>query len=148
MWSSRSLSTSSTIFGWVFTYCAEDLGFSVVSVSVLPPLKRTWILVVPSFRREFDERGILDEVGEQTFAFAVRRARISPELLEVCGHRDEPFADCLVENKLVFLSPTLPLLSCLGQGTQLVVPLAFQRIGDEAITRIDQHESALREIRF
>jgi hypothetical protein len=28
--------------------CAEDLGFNVLSVSVLPPLKRIWTLVVPS----------------------------------------------------------------------------------------------------
>ena len=34
--------------GGVFTCCADDLGFNVVSVSVLPPLKRTWILVIPS----------------------------------------------------------------------------------------------------
>ena len=38
---SRSLSTSSTMLGVVLTCCADDLGFSVVSVSVLPPLKQT-----------------------------------------------------------------------------------------------------------
>jgi hypothetical protein len=32
--------------GRVLICCADDLGFHVVSVSVLPPLNRTWIFVI------------------------------------------------------------------------------------------------------
>ena len=119
----------------------------VVSVSVLPPLKRTWILVVPSagILMRVD---VLDDVGEQSFAFAVRRIRIFPELIEVCRHGDQPLADRFIEDELILLSRALSFFSGFGQYTELLVPFAFERVGDEAITRIDQHEAALREIRF
>ena len=40
------------------------------------------------------------------------------------------------------------LLSCLRQGAQFVVPFRLKGIGDQAIGRIDQHESTLRQIGF
>ncbi|MEN6426742.1 MAG: hypothetical protein ABFE13_15390 [Phycisphaerales bacterium] len=36
-----------------------------------------------SFCRQFDERGVLDDVGKQSLALAVGRTRISPKLVEV-----------------------------------------------------------------
>ena len=49
---------------------------------------------------------------------------------------------------MVLLSRALSFLSCLGQCAQFVVPFPFEGVGDETVVRIDQHESALREIRF
>src|SRR3990172_7437909 len=85
---------------------------------------------------------------EQSLPLTVRRGRVDPELLEVRRHRDEPFADCIVQDDLILASCTLPFLSCLGEGAQLVVPVCLESIGDEAITRIDHHETALRQVRF
>ena len=101
-----------------------------------------------AFHRQFDQRGILDDVGEQSFALAVRCARIIPELLEVCRHRDQPLADGIVQDELVLLSPTFSFLARLGQRAQLVVPFGLERVGNKSIVRIDQHESALRQIGF
>ena len=64
-----------------------------------PELKTIMQDLGDSFRREFDECGIFNEVGEQPFAFAVRRVGIGPELLEVCSHRDKPFPDGVVEDQ-------------------------------------------------
>jgi hypothetical protein len=49
---------------------------------------------------------------------------------------------------LVVLSPTFSFLSHQGQRAQLVVPLGLERVGNETIARIYQHEAALREIGF
>src|SRR5206468_11153432 len=87
--------------------------------------------------RELDEGRILYDVGEHSLPLALRGSRVSPELLEVRRHREEPFADRVVEDELILLSRTLPSLSCLGQHPQLVVPVSLECIGDEAITRID-----------
>ena len=88
-----------------------------------------------SFGRKFDQRDILDDVGEQSFAFAVRQARITPERFEVRRHGDQPIADRIVEARLVVLLAALPFLLRLGQCAQLVVPFALERIGDETVAR-------------
>lgn len=99
-----------------------------------------------SLDRELHERDILDDVGEQPLALTVREARIGPKRCEVRGHGDEPITDRAVESELVFLPSTLPFLLGVGQCSQLVVPFALERIGDEAVGRIDEHEASLCEI--
>jgi len=46
----NALLTNSTTSEGVWICCADDLGFSVVSVSVFPSLNRTWIRVTRSAR--------------------------------------------------------------------------------------------------
>jgi hypothetical protein len=46
-----------------------------------------------SLHWQFDQRGILDDVGEQSFPLTVRRAWIIPELVEVRRHHNQPLAD-------------------------------------------------------
>jgi hypothetical protein len=86
-------------------------------------------------------------VGEHSLPFAVRSGRVGPEPLEVRGHGDEPVANRIVDRGLIFVSVALPILSCLCQGAQLIVPVRFESVGDQAIARIDHHEAALCEIR-
>ena len=43
--------------------------------------------------RHLDEGDILNDVGEQPFAFTVRRIWIYPKLTEIYRHRDQPLAD-------------------------------------------------------
>jgi hypothetical protein len=86
-------------------------------------------------------------VGKHSFPLAVGCSRVSPKLLKICCHREEPFADRVVQDDLILVSRTLPFLSCLGQQTQLLIPVCLECIGDKAITGIDHHETALRQIR-
>src|SRR6202021_356543 len=99
-----------------------------------------------AFHRKFDQRGILDDVGEKSFALAVRCARIIPELLELCCHRDQPLANGIVQDELVLLSSTLSFLARLAERTQLVIPLGLERVSNKSVVRVDKHESALREV--
>ncbi|WP_457662552.1 hypothetical protein [Sinorhizobium medicae] len=46
------------------------------------------------------------------------------------------------------LSPTFALFAGTGQCAKLLIPFTFERVGDEAVTRIDQHEAALSELGF
>ena len=101
-----------------------------------------------AFSRELEECHVLDDMGEHALSLAVRRGRVRPEFLEVCGQRAEPFADRLVENEPVLPSCPLSVVTCLGQGAQLVIPISLERVGDQAITRIDHHKPALRQICF
>ena len=109
--------------GGVLTCCAEDLGIQRRERFGLAALEAD-VDLGDAFCRQLDERGILDDMGEQSFALAVRRGRISPELLEVRRHRDQPLADRVVEDELILLSRAFSFLSCLGQRAQLVVPFA------------------------
>src|SRR4029077_19222460 len=59
------------------------------------------------FRRHLDEGDVLNDVGEQPFAFASRRIRICPKLAEVYCHRDQPLANSFIENELILLSCAL-----------------------------------------
>ena len=87
-------------------------------------------------------------MGEQALAFSVWGVGIGPELLEVDCHGNEPLVDGVVEDELIVLLSALALLAGIGQYAELVVPLAFERVGDEAIVGVDQHEAALGEIGF
>ncbi len=60
-----------------------------------------------SFCWDFAQRCVLDDVGEQSLAFAVRCARIIPELAEIRRHDGQPLAGGVVENDMVPLSRQL-----------------------------------------
>jgi hypothetical protein len=97
-------------------------------------------------RRKLDERDILDDVREQPLALAVRETRIAPKRCKVCRHGDEAITDRVVENELVLLAPALSFLPRASERAQLVVPLAFERVGDKTVGWVDEHESPLTEI--
>lgn len=68
---------------------------------------------------------------------------IRPELVEIHRHCDQPLADSFIKDELIVLPGTLAIFAGLGQNTELLVPFAFERVGDETIIGIDQHETAL-----
>ncbi len=125
--------------GRFWAHCGERLDFAALEADVDPG---------GAFRRHFDEGDILNDVGEQPFAFTVRRIRICPELAEVYRHRDQPLADSFIEDELILLSCALSIFAGFGQHAELLVPFAFERVSDEAIIGVDQHEAALGEVRF
>ena len=147
MWLSSSLSTKfddaglrlDLLRGGFRAHGGERLDFAALEADVN---------LGGSFRRQLDEGDILDDVGEQPLAFAVWRIRICPKLFEVRRHRDQPLADSLVEDELILLPGALAFFAGFGQDAELLVPFAFERVGDEAIIGIDQHEAALGEIGF
>ena len=94
---------------------------------------------------KLEEGRILDDVREQSLAFAVRRGRVRPEAVEVGRHRDEPFANRVIEDDLIVVSRTLSFVSCLGQRPEFLIPVGLKCVGHEAITWIDQHVPALRQ---
>ena len=95
-----------------------------------------------TFRRQFDQRGIFDDVGEQPFALAVRCTWIVPEILEVRRHSEQTLVDRIVQQKPILLKCAFSFFSRQRQRAQLVVPFRFERVGDETIARIGQHETA------
>src|SRR6202166_3701078 len=99
--------------------CRQGLCFAALEADMDPG---------DSFCRKFDQRDILDDVGEQPFALAVRQTLMAPERFEVCRHGDEPIPDCIVESKTVLLPATLAFLLGFGQCAQLVVPFTFEGI--------------------
>ena len=96
-----------------------------------------------AFLRKLDQCHIFDDVGEQTFALSIRRIRIIPDFLEVCCHRDQPLANRIVQQKLIVLPRAFSLFPCLSERAQFVVPYRLKRAGNEAIARVDEHESTL-----
>ena len=99
-----------------------------------------------TFRLQLDKGDVFNDVGEQPLAFSVWGIGIAPKLLEVHRHGDEPLVDGGVEDELIALLDTLALLAGIGQYAELVVPIAFEHVGDEAIVGVDQHKAALGEI--
>ena len=91
-----------------------------------------------SFRWQFHERDILDDVREEPFALAVRQARIMPKRFEVCCHGGQSIADRVVDGTPVLPLAATPFLLCVGESAQFVIPFAFERIRDETVTGIDQ----------
>ena len=96
-------------------------------------------------RRELEEGRILDDVREQSLAFAVGGGRVRPEAVEIRRHGHEPFANHVVEDDLIVPSRTFPFIACLGHRTELLVPVGLERIGDEPIRWIDHHVPPLRQ---
>jgi hypothetical protein len=90
----------------------------------------------------------LDDVGKQPLAFAVWGVGIRPELVEIRCHCDQPLVDGFIEDELIVLSGALALFAGIGQDAELLVPFAFERVGEEAIVGIEEHETALGEIGF
>ncbi len=125
--------------GGFWVQCGQRLGLASLEADLEGGL---------SGRRQFHERDVLDDVGEEPFALAVRQARITPKRFEICRHGDQTITDRVVDDTPVLPLPALPFFLCVGQGAQFVIPFAFERIRDETITWIDQHKSPLREIRF
>nr|AFJ91400.1 transposase [Sinorhizobium meliloti] len=56
--------------------------------------------------------------------------------------------DSFVEDELVVLSATFALFAGTGQCAKLLIPFTFERVGDEAVTRIDQHEAVAERARL
>ena len=83
-----------------------------------------------SFRRQLDQGGIFDDAGKQSFSFTVHGSWITPELVEVSCHREEPLLKGIIQEELVFLPGAFALLSRLGQDSQFVVPFALEGVGD------------------
>ena len=80
---------------------------------------------------QFEEGRILDDMREQSLAFAVRRGRVCPEAVEIRRHRDEPFANRVIEDDLVVVSRALPFISCLGHARSF----SFQSASSVSATR-------------
>jgi hypothetical protein len=91
-----------------------------------------------SFRRHLKEGDILNDMGEQPFAFTGRRIWICPKLSEVYRHRDQPLADSFVEDELIMLSCALSIFAGFGQHAKLLVPFTFERVSDETTIGVDQ----------
>ena len=93
-----------------------------------------------------DERHILDQQRHDALALDRRGARIVPDAAEVfCEGEDAP-ARLLAEQPLI--GGTLALVFALQriQMPEPVVPVGFQRVGDETIIRVDLEITAPREL--
>jgi hypothetical protein len=87
-------------------------------------------------------------VGKQPLSFAVGGLRVGPELFEVRRHCDQPLVYGLIEDELIVLPAALALFAGVSQDAELSVPFAFERVGDETVIGVDEHETALGEIGF
>ncbi|MGV2085688.1 hypothetical protein [Rhizobium sp. K7/93] len=88
-------------------------------------------------------------MGKQPLSFAVGGLRVGPELFEVRRHCDQPLAYGLIEDELIVLPAALALFAGVGrENAELSVPFAFERVGDETVIGVDEHETALGEIGF
>src|ERR1035441_1828329 len=83
-----------------------------------------------------NERDIFDEQRDHTFAFDRLSARIVPHPQEI-GREGEDTCTCLrTEKPLIgFALPLVFLLECI-ETAQMIIPVGFQAIGDEAIIRV------------
>src|SRR5262249_9380319 len=70
---------------------------------------------------------------------ALGRVRVAPDGGEVDGQREDTCAVLGVGGDAIGGALTLVLGLRLGEGTQLAVPVGFQRLGDEAIGRVHLH---------
>ena len=130
--------------GGVFTFSQDAFGFTVVSVEVCPPRKRTWIFVVPAPGASQASR---PRPRRRAFASAHGSAstgRTRARKSVVIATRR--CADRLVDGDPILASTTLAFVSRLRQRAELLVPVPLERIGDESVGGIDHHEAALREI--
>ena len=54
--------------------------------------------------------------------------------------------ESVVEHESILALGLFSFLACLRHGSQRVVPVALERVGHQAVVRVDPHESALRQI--
>jgi hypothetical protein len=96
-------------------------------------------------RLPVDQRHILDEEPENTFSLPRFHRRIIPYSREVGGQRQELLASLGIDPQSLLLCLLLVLFLRLGQGTELVIPLRFQAIGNETIIGVDLHVATASE---
>jgi hypothetical protein len=84
-----------------------------------------------------EERDVFDDQREHPLALAVRGLRVAPDGRDIGGERENARAFVLVDGEAIARALALVLLLRLGQRAQSRVPVGFQRVGDEAVGRID-----------
>jgi hypothetical protein len=72
--------------------------------------------------RQLDESDILNDVGQQPLAFAVRSIGVGPKLTEVRCHCHQPLMNSFIEDELIVLPGVLALFPSIGQHTEFIVP--------------------------
>lgn len=72
----------------------------------------------------------------------MRRVRVAPHGRKVAREGEDALALAAIDGDPVGHALALVLFLCLGEVTQPRVPLGFQRVGDEAVGRIDLHVTA------
>jgi hypothetical protein len=95
---------------------------------------------------DLDERRIVDDRGEHPLPVTVRGGGVCPQASEVRRHGDQPLPRAAVDPLGVIVAGAFALRPRGRERAQFVVPLGFERIGDQAVVGIHQHVPALREI--
>jgi hypothetical protein len=86
-----------------------------------------------------DERDVFEPQSRHALALPVRRAWVPPEPGKIPGQSQDPRPQLRVERQWIGLASALVLLVRVRQGPQPIVPFPFERIGDQAVVRIDLH---------
>ena len=92
------------------------------------------------------ERDVFDQQADDAFAFALRSARVGPELGEVGGELTDP--GLVLVGELGVRCGAGVFVVVLG-GLELaerVVPVGFEGVGDEAVVGIDRQVAAAAEL--
>jgi len=93
----------------------------------------------------FDQSDVFDEEPEHALPVPVGGTRGAPDRREVGGQRRYALALLWTEYRGVETAAALVVVLRLCQCAQLIVPISLERVGDQAIVRIDpQIASACR----
>ena len=83
------------------------------------------------------QRDVLEQEGGHALALAGWGARIMPQGGEVGGQRPHLFLQSGIERRAVGRSPALTEILRVAEPAELPVPIRFERVGDQAVGRID-----------
>jgi hypothetical protein len=84
-----------------------------------------------------DQGDVGHEQPDQSFAFAHRGRGIGPERGQVCGERADPRLLLVSQRPVPGLGGALVLVFGVGELAQLVVPVGFELVSDEAVGGVD-----------
>ena len=94
----------------------------------------------------FDERHVVDDQSQHALALTVRRGGIPPEAGDIVRQCQNAGPLFVVEARTVGVVLLSIAFLRFIQEAQFVIPVRFQRVGDQSIVGIDPHESVTREI--
>src|SRR4051794_32968148 len=95
-----------------------------------------------------DHRYIFDQQPDHAFTITVVGSGIFPEPWKIVCQRQDCRSLFIVEYSAVLLATLFVVMLSIAHGSQLLVPVRFERIGNESVFRINTHISALCEVRL
>ena len=96
-------------------------------------------------RVRLDQGHVVDQKTQYSFALAHIDARVAPNPGKLLGEFQDVAAHLRVERNRLVRASSFMILDGVGMEPELLIPLGFERVGDETIIGVDLHVAPPRE---